>query len=115
MDDIGSSEYVVNHEGIRRRRRSMRAAQLRSYCTGDGFRLQISFGVLGIVRSLENLPEQATLMIAFVPRPAGRRTARPGLVGAPVGSQIGQVHVVIAVGQKVSRIGANRSRLVRLK
>ena len=35
------------------------------YCTGDGFKFQISFAYSLMVRSLENFPQQATLMIAL--------------------------------------------------
>jgi len=46
-------------------RRSTRVGQMSSYRTGDGLIFQISVAYSTIVRSLENLPEHATLMIAF--------------------------------------------------
>jgi len=41
------------------------------YRTGDGFKFQISRAYSMIVRSLENFPEQATLMMAFCAHPSG--------------------------------------------
>ena len=43
----------------------------RRYCTGDGFKFQISFAYSVIVRSLENFPQQATLMRAFLAQASG--------------------------------------------
>jgi len=42
-----------------------------TYCTGDGFKFQISFAYSVMVRSLENFPEQATLTMAFLAQPSG--------------------------------------------
>ena len=41
------------------------------YCTGEGFKSQISFAYSMMVRSLENLREQATLMMAFLAQVPG--------------------------------------------
>src|ERR1039458_3116852 len=41
------------------------------YCTGDRFKFQISFAYSVTVRSLENFPQQATLMIALLAQASG--------------------------------------------
>jgi hypothetical protein len=41
------------------------------YVTGDGFKFQISVAYSRIVRSLENVPEHATLMMAFLTHLSG--------------------------------------------
>ena len=71
------------------------------YPTGHGFAFQISAAYCAMVRSLENLPEPATLRMAL--RAQASRSAiecARCLVGLQIGPQIGQVHVVVAVRQQ---------------
>ena len=58
-----------------------------------------------MVRSLENLPEPATLMIAFVGPGIPIRVKRTErvILRLQIGSQVGQMHVVVAVGQQQYR------------
>ena len=71
------------------------------YGTGQGFACQISAAYSAIVRSLENLPELATFRIALRAQPVrvGVELDQPP-VRLEVGGEVGQVHVVVAVGQQ---------------
>ncbi len=90
--------------------------RLPCHSTGQGAASQMSAAYSAIVRSLENLPEQATLRIALRAQASASaiQLADP-LLGLGVRRQVGQVHVVVASVSSVSRIGAKMPGSSRLK
>jgi len=51
--------------------RARRSGPKSIYCTGDGFKFQMSFAYSVMVRSLENFPERATFMMALLSHASG--------------------------------------------